>query len=155
MITYNILISCFIYTRLFPKIRLYTIIFENTPPPCASPYISLISCNLILLILHWHFEKSPLVEWFHTIYWSAVSLTSYLYLQSESTLSFSKIPCISMRVHTLFDLIYLLKLFCAFFLPVPLITPCNITNFCSDWLFDIVLFLLTVWMHVMTARSYS
>ena len=76
MIPYNLLISCFIYTILVPRVRLYTIIFEKTPPPCAIPYIPLMSCNLILLIIHYHFEKYPLVEWFHTIYQSAISYTS-------------------------------------------------------------------------------
>ena len=39
------------------------------------------------------------------------------------------------------------------FLPVPLITPCNIPYVWYDWLFDIVLFLLTVRIHIMTAQS--
>ena len=34
--------------------------------------------------------------------------------------------------------------FCDCFLPVPLITPCSNTYFCSDWNFDLALFLLTV-----------
>ena len=83
---YNLLISCFIYIRLVPAIRLYTTIFENAPSHCANPYIPSISCNLILLILHYHLEKSPLIEWFHTIYWSAVSFTPDLSPRLESTL---------------------------------------------------------------------
>ena len=86
VIPYNILISCFIYTRLVSAIRLYTTIFENTPPLCANPYIPSISWNLILLIIHYHFEKSPLDEWFHTIYWSDVSFIIYLSLWLDSTL---------------------------------------------------------------------
>ena len=48
------------------------------------------------------FRKYPLVEWLHTINQSHVSFTSYLSLQSNFKLSFSKIPCLSMRFHTLF-----------------------------------------------------
>ena len=45
------------------------------------------------------------------------------------------------------------EIFCACFIHVTLINPCNIPHVCSDWLFDIVLSLLTSWMHVMTYRS--
>ena len=43
--------------------------------------------------------------------------------------------------------------FDAFFLPVPLITPCSNPYVCSAWNFDLVLFLLTFWMYVMTGLS--
>ena len=43
VIPYKLLISYFIYIRLFPAIRLYTTIIKNTPSPCANPYIPLIS----------------------------------------------------------------------------------------------------------------
>ena len=85
---YNLLIRFFIYIRLVPAIRLYTTIFGNTPPPCANPYIPLISCNLIPLIIHYHFKKSTLIEWIHIIYLSDVSFTSYLSLLLDSTLLF-------------------------------------------------------------------
>ena len=42
--------------------------------------------------------------------------------------------CVLFHFHTL---LYLLNLFCAFFLPVPFITPCNIPYVCYDLLFDI------------------
>ena len=100
MIPYNILISCFIYIRLVPAIRLYTTVFGNTPPPCANPYIPSISCNLILLIIHYHFKKYTLIEWIHTIYWSYVSFTSELSLLSDSTLLFSKMPNPTVQIHT-------------------------------------------------------
>ena len=45
--------------------------------------------------------------------------------------------------------------FCACFLPVPLITPCYNHFVLYDWNFDHFLFLLTVWMHVMTSLSDS
>ena len=48
-------------------------------------------------------------------------------------------------------LLYLLNLFFDCFLPVPLITPCNIPYGCSGWLFDLVLFLLIVLMYVTPA----
>ena len=38
LIPYNLLISCFVYILFLPTIRLYTIVFENYPPPCAIPY---------------------------------------------------------------------------------------------------------------------
>ena len=100
VIPYKLLISCFIYTIIVPDIRLYTTIFENTPPPCANLYISLISCNLIIFIIHYHFEKSTLVEWFHKIYWSDISFKSDLSLLSDSTLIFSKIPHPPVQIHT-------------------------------------------------------
>ena len=66
--------------------------FIKYPHTWASPYILSIICNLILLVLHYHFKKSPLVEWSHSIYWSAVSFASDLSLQPDSTLSFSNPP---------------------------------------------------------------
>ena len=53
------------YTQLFSKID---------PPPylLSSPYIPSISCNLIILIIHYPCKKYAVFEWFHTIYWSAV-----------------------------------------------------------------------------------
>ena len=50
--------------------------------------------------------------------------------------------------------LYLLNLFCACFIPVSLITTCNIPCVCSDQLFDLVFF-LTIWMHIMIAWSES
>ena len=43
---------------------------------------------------------------------------------------------------------YLLKLFRGFFIPVTLITPWSIPYVCSNWNFDLVLFLLIVFIHV-------
>ena len=100
MIPYNLLISCFIYIRPFHAIRIYTTIFENAPLHCANPYIPLISCNLILLIIHYHFKKSTLIEWIHTLYWSTVSFTSDLSPLSDSTLLFSKMPHPTVQIHT-------------------------------------------------------
>ena len=97
---YNLLISCFIYIRLVPDIRLYNTILGNTPPPCANSYIPSISCNLILLIIHYNFKKSTLIECIHTIYWLAVSFTLNLSLLSDSTLLFSKIPNPPVKIHT-------------------------------------------------------
>ena len=74
--------------------------YRKYPTPCANPYIPLISCNLILLIIRYHFEKYPPVKWFHTIYWSDVSFTLVLSPLSESTLLFSKIPHPPVQVHT-------------------------------------------------------
>ena len=54
---------------------------QKSPHTWESTYILLIISNLILLILHRHFKKSPLVNWFYTIYILAVSFTSDLYLQ--------------------------------------------------------------------------
>ena len=90
MIPYNVLISCFIYIRPVPTILLYTVISVNLPPSCVSQYNPLISCNLILLSIQYHFEKSPLIEWFHTMYGSDLSFVSDLSLQSDYTLPFSK-----------------------------------------------------------------
>ena len=81
-------------------IILYTTIFGNQPPPLRSPYISLISWNLIILVIHYHFERSPLDDWFHTIYWSAVSFKSDLSLLSYSTLLFLKIPNPPVQIYT-------------------------------------------------------
>ena len=69
---------------------------------CESIHSQII-WNLILLILHYYFENSLLLDWFHTIYWSAVLFTYYFYLQSDSTLSFSKITRPPVQFHTLFD----------------------------------------------------
>ena len=51
-------------------------------------------------------------------------------------------------------LLYLLNSFFACFIPVPLITPCNNLYVCSDYNFESVLFLLTIWMHGMTFLLY-
>ena len=59
-------------------------------PPLRIPYILSIIWNLIILIIHYNLKKSPLVQWFHTIYWSVVSFLSQLSLQSDYTLLFSK-----------------------------------------------------------------
>ena len=50
--------------------------------------------------MHYHFEKHPLVEWFHTIYWSSVSFKSDLSLLSDSTLLYSKITQPPVQIHT-------------------------------------------------------
>ena len=43
--------------------------FRKSTPTFRSTYILSISCDMIILTIHYHFEKYPLVEWFHTIYW--------------------------------------------------------------------------------------
>ena len=47
-----------------------------------------------------------------------------------------------------------LNRFCACFLPVPLIPRCSNPNVSSTWTFDLVLFLLTVLLHVLIGLSY-
>ena len=42
---------------------------------------------------------------------------------------------------------------CDCFIPVPLITPCSNHYVWSAWNFDLVMFLLTVWINVMTGMS--
>ena len=59
---YNLLISCFIYIRPVHAIRLYTTMIENAPPHSANTYIPSISCNLILLIIHYHKKNLPLLS---------------------------------------------------------------------------------------------
>ena len=79
---------------------------------------------------------------------SSETRTSFLEHQHSISHCFGWFLCL----YTFHPLLYLLNSFCACFLPVPSINPCNITYAWSDWLFDLVLFLLTFWMHVITAR---
>ena len=99
MIPFNILISYFIHIRLVPTIRLYTIILENPSPPLGKSIHSIYQLQTNKIYFTLSFQKYLLVDWFHTIYQSAVSFTSYLSprsdstlspIQSDSTLSFSK-----------------------------------------------------------------
>ena len=45
-----------------PWYQIYTTIFENAPSHCANPYIPLISCNMIILIIHYHKKNLPLLS---------------------------------------------------------------------------------------------
>ena len=46
--------------QTFPCYQTLQYYYRKYPIPCANPYIPLISCNLILYIIHYHFENLPL-----------------------------------------------------------------------------------------------
>ena len=71
---------------------------------------------------------------------SSETRTCFLEHQYSTSQCFGWLLCL----YPFYPLFYLLNLFCAYSLPVPLITTFNIPYFCSDWLFDLVLFLLNV-----------
>ena len=79
------------------------------------------------------------------------SETNNCFLEHQHSMSqfFSWSLCLS----PFHNLLYLLNLFGACFILVTLITPCNMPHIWSDWLFHIVLFLLSVIIHVITACS--
>ena len=66
------------------------------------------------------------------------SYTRNWFLEHQHSMSqfFSWLLCLS----TFHYLLYLLKLFCAFFLPLILTSLCNISYVLSDWNFDLILF---------------
>ena len=75
-------------------IRLYTIIFEKNSPPKAIPYNQSFICNLIKLILYYHFKAFT-----SDLYLKSDSTISTI--QSDSALSFSKILHPPRQVHTI------------------------------------------------------
>ena len=81
VISYYPLISCFVYIRIVPEIRLYNSFSKKPHPPVQVHTFH----RSAVIWFYWFYTNilnpPPPVEWFHTIYWSAVSFTSDLFLK--------------------------------------------------------------------------
>ena len=97
---YNLLIRFFVYIIPIHAIRLYTTIFEKFPTPLCKSIHSVNQLQSDSIDYTLSFQKYTLIEWIHTVYWSAVSFTSDLSLLSDSTLLFSKISHPTVQIHT-------------------------------------------------------